>query len=116
MQATDKVIQPGINRFKWSSKANIDSFLGRSCRNSCYDLYNKLKIFKNNTEKIDNKCQDIASHSFLKIDKKKSYFIEDFQEEQFNHQKSVKDKLTKIFNEIFVILCESYEYFTYGRK
>jgi dynein heavy chain len=23
LQATDKVIQPGISRFKWSSKANI---------------------------------------------------------------------------------------------
>ena len=49
LQATDKVIQPGINRYKWSSKTNVDSFLGRSCRGSCHDLYNKLKEFKQNT-------------------------------------------------------------------
>lgn len=48
LQATDKVIQPGISRFKWSSKANVDSFLGRSCRASCHDLFNKLKGFKAN--------------------------------------------------------------------
>ena len=56
LQATDKVIQPGISRFKWSSKANVDSFLGRSCRASCHDLFNKLKGFKANCEKINTKC------------------------------------------------------------
>jgi len=35
LAATDKVIQPGISRFKWSSKSNVDSFLGRSCKGSC---------------------------------------------------------------------------------
>lgn len=49
LAATDKVIQPGISRFKWSSKTNIDSFLGRSCRTSCHELYHKLKVFKANT-------------------------------------------------------------------
>lgn len=116
LQATDKVIQPGISRFKWSSKTNIDSFLGRSCRTSCHELYHKLKVFKANTEKIDNKCSDIASYSFLKIDKKKPYLIEDFEEEQQQHQKFVKERLTKILGEIFAILSESYEFFTYGRK
>lgn len=43
LQATDKIIQPGITRFKWSSKSNVDSFLGRTCRGVCSDLYNKLK-------------------------------------------------------------------------
>lgn len=57
LQATDKIIQPGITRFKWSSKSNVDSFLGRNCRGSCSDLYNKLKEFKANTEKIELKCQ-----------------------------------------------------------
>lgn len=57
LQATDKIIQPGITRFKWSSKSNVDSFLNRSCRTSCQDLYNKLKAFKTNTEKIEGKCQ-----------------------------------------------------------
>ena len=52
----------------------------------------------------------------MKIDKKKPYLIEDFEEEQQVHQKIVKEKLTKILNEIFTILCESYEFFTYGRK
>ena len=50
LQATDKVIQPGITRFKWSSKSNVDSFLGRTCRGVCNDLYHKLKEFKSNTE------------------------------------------------------------------
>jgi dynein heavy chain len=49
LQATDKIIQPGISRYKWSSKTNVDSFLGRSCRGSCSELYNKLKEFKANT-------------------------------------------------------------------
>jgi dynein heavy chain len=76
LQATDKIIQPGITRFKWSSKSNVDSFLGRTCRGVCSDLYNKLKEFKANTEKIEQKCQEIASKIFLKINKKKSYEID----------------------------------------
>lgn len=35
LEATDKVIQPGIARYKWSSKNNVDSFLSRSCKMSC---------------------------------------------------------------------------------
>ena len=93
LQATDKIIQPGISRFKWSSKSNVDSFLNRSCRNSCQDLYNKLKAFKGNTEKIEGKCQEIASKLFLTINKKRSYLITEFEEEQETHQKSLKLKL-----------------------
>ena len=52
LAATDKIIQPGISRFKWSSRSNIESFLGRGCRITCSDLFGKLKAFKANTEKI----------------------------------------------------------------
>ena len=75
LEATDKIIQPGITRFKWSSKSNVDSFLGRSCKGSCAELYNKLKMFKANTEKIGLKCQEIASKMFININKKKPYLV-----------------------------------------
>lgn len=108
LQATDKIIQPGITRFKWSSKSNVDSFLGRTCRGVCSDLYHKLKEFKSNTEKIEAKCQEIASKLFLKINKKKSYEISEFSDEQKEHREDIKDKLKKILIEITEILCHSY--------
>lgn len=80
LQAANRIIQPGITRFKWSSKANVDSFLSRTCRGICSDLYNKLKEFKANTDRIDQKCQEIASKLFLKINKKHSYQIEEFSD------------------------------------
>lgn len=116
LQAANKIIQPGITRFKWSSKANVDSFLGRTCRGVCSDLYNKLKEFKTNTEKIEQKCQEIASKLFLKINKKHSYQIDEFYEEQRDHRHDIKDKLEKILKEISDILSHSYELFANGRK
>lgn len=116
LQSTDKVIHPGINRYKWSSKTNVDSFLGRSCRGSCHDLYNKLKEFKSNTEKIDQKCQEIANKQFLSINKKKSYLIAEFEEEQEKHRKEIKVKLNDILREICEILANSYELFANGRR
>ncbi len=79
LQATDRIIQPGISRYKWSSKTSVDSFLGRSCRGSCLDLFNKLKEFKGNMEKINSKCNEISLKSFLNINKKRSYLITEFQ-------------------------------------
>lgn len=116
MQATNKIIQPGITRFKWSSKSNVDSFLGRNCRGSCLDLFNKLKEFKANTEKIELKCQEIASKLFLKISKKRSYEISEFFEEQRVHRDDIRDKLKKILGDITEILLQSYELFAGGRK
>jgi dynein heavy chain, axonemal len=116
LQTTNKVIQPGITRFKWSSKANVDSFLGRTCRGICSDLYNKLKEFKANTDKIEQKCQEIASKLFLKINKKHSYQIGEFYDEQKEHREDIKQKLQTILKEITDILCRSYELFTNGRK
>jgi dynein heavy chain len=82
--------------------------LGRTCRGVCSDLYHKLKEFKSNTEKIDLKCQEIASKLFLKINKKKSYEISEFYDEQKEHREDIKDKLKKILTEITEILCQSY--------
>lgn len=100
LAATDKVIQPGISRFKWSSKSNIESFLGRSCRGTCHDLFTKLKGFKTNKQKIESKCAEIASSLFLNIDKKRSYLVSEFEEEQEIHRLKVKDKLTQILKDI----------------
>lgn len=49
---TEKVIQPGLLKLKWSSKGILETFV-RECRRSCNEIYNKLKMFKNNTEKIE---------------------------------------------------------------
>ncbi len=49
---TEKVIHPGLHKLKWSSKGILEIFV-RECRKSCNEIYNKLKMFKQNTEKID---------------------------------------------------------------
>lgn len=116
LEATDKIIQPGISRFKWSSKTNVDSFLSRSCKGSCFELYNKLKMFKGNTEKIDAKCAEIASKLLININKKKAYLVGEFQHEQERHRKDVLQKLKSIFEEIFAILCATYEPFVTCRR
>lgn len=53
---------------------------------------------------------------FLKINKKKSYEIDEFYEEQKSHREEIKEKLQIILNEITDILCHSYELFANGRK
>ncbi len=73
LEETNRVIDPGITRLRWSSKSSTDAFLSRACRNSCQELFSKLKMFKANTKRINKKCADLASFSFLKINKKKVY-------------------------------------------
>lgn len=71
---TEKVIQPGLLKLKWSSKGILETFV-RECRRSCNEIYNKLKMFKSNTEKIEQKCSEITSRILIKIDKKRTIEI-----------------------------------------
>ena len=94
----------------------MDSFLGRSCKGSCAELYNKLRMFKANSEKIDGKCQEIASKMFISINKKKPYLVSEFEHEQSRHRQDVVSKLQGIFEDIYGILSLTYEPFVAGRR
>jgi len=52
LEITEKVIYPGLHKLKWSSKGILETFV-RDCRRSCNELFSKLRMFKNNTEKIE---------------------------------------------------------------
>jgi dynein heavy chain len=73
-------------------------------------------MFKTNTEKIDAKCVEIASKLLININKKKAYLISEFQQEQERHRRDVLQKLKSIFEEIFNILCATYEPFVNCRR
>ena len=73
-------------------------------------------MFKSNTEKIDAKCAEIASKLLININKKKAYLVGEFQHEQERHRKDVLQKLKGIFEEIFSILCTTYEPFVTCRR
>lgn len=106
----DRQIHPGLARLKWSSKGILENF-ARDSRRSCNELFNKLKVFKQNTEKIDQKCQDIANQLLIKIDRKKAIEIKAFEEEQERHRREKYNKLKGGFEEIKKILSETYETF-----
>ena len=72
--ANEKDINPGLGKLKWSSKGILEGFV-RHCRRVAEEIYKKLKMFKNNTEKIEVKCNEIQSRILIKIDKKKNMEI-----------------------------------------
>ena len=59
LELTEKVINPGLNKLKWSSKGVLENFV-RNSRKQCEDLQSKLQMFKANTQKIFDKCQEIS--------------------------------------------------------
>lgn len=65
-------------------------------------------MFKANTEKIEMKCEEIASKLLISINKKKAYNVSEFQQEQEKHRKEVLIKLKSILEDIFNILNATY--------
>jgi len=52
MDLVDSQIRPGLLKLKWSSKGILEKFVFES-RKVCIEMYNKLKMFKQNTERIE---------------------------------------------------------------
>lgn len=51
LEEINMVINPGLQKFKWSSKNILEGFV-RDCRRNCKDLLDILKMYKNNRIKI----------------------------------------------------------------
>lgn len=99
MEQTEKVIAPGLNKLKWSSKTILENFV-RDVRKSCSELSHKLQIFKTNTMKIYQKCLEISQIPLILIDKKVEYDIKFFMEEQDRHRVLCQAKMIKLLEDI----------------
>ena len=108
------MIAPGLTKLKWSSKTILENFV-RDVRKGCHDLSNKLSVFRSNSQKISQKCQEISQIQLIYIDKKIEYDISFFMTEQEKHRKIMQEKFVSLLNEIKQILSESYEYFLFQR-
>jgi dynein heavy chain len=51
LEETKLVINPGLMKLKWSSKGILEGFV-RECRRKCKEIYEILKMYKNNSIKI----------------------------------------------------------------
>ena len=65
---------------KWSTKYVLEDFV-RVCRGSCAELYRMLMMYKNNKLKIVGKCKEISLINFIKLDKKRVYVVQEFEDE-----------------------------------
>jgi len=52
IDANEKDINPGLSKIKWSTKGVLEGFV-KLIRKIAEEIYKKLKMFKNNTEKIE---------------------------------------------------------------
>lgn len=114
LEQCEKVIAPGLTKLKWSSKTILENFV-RDARKSCHELSHKLSVFRTNSSKIFQKCQEISSIQLIQIDKKIEYDISFFMTEQEKHRKVMQEKFVYLLNDIKHILTESYEYFLFQR-
>ncbi len=55
MKNVKRQIKLGRKKLKWSNKGILENFV-RDCRRLCNEIYQKLKMFKTNTERIEIKC------------------------------------------------------------
>ena len=118
LEMTEKVINTGVSvgnkKLKWSSKMALEGFV-RDCRRSCAELSNKITVFKNNMQKISDKCQEISSKILISINKKTVYELRTFEDEQEKHKKVLSTRLKSLLEEIRGTLCDTYEYFVFQR-
>lgn len=108
-------VASGVKKLKWNSKGTLESFV-RESRRSCAELSSKIAMFKNNFQKIYDKCHDVSSKILIKIDTKKVYEIRQFEEEQERHKKDLAGKLRNALEDIRKTLCETYENFVFQRN
>lgn len=103
-------ISHGLQKIKWSSKGIIEGFV-RDCRKACAELYGTLLMFKDNTEKIDQKCLEVSQKILIKNDKKSSIELHKYEEIQEKHRNDMKNRLKNSYEEIKSVLEDTYEPF-----
>ena len=88
----DSKYNPGISKLLWSSKGIVEYFV-RDCAKFAGQIQKVVDTFKQSVQSIKNCCATIASTLLVKIQRKHTYPMEEFEKVQSDHRVVVRQKL-----------------------
>lgn len=105
--ALEMQISPGIRKFNWTSTAD---FFVNSVRKDCKMVYEQVKKFQNNVQKIQSEFDKIGRTTLANVEKN-LYNLPDFVTQQENALKQKEGEFTAAFNRVSREVMDTYELF-----
>ncbi|KAJ9437970.1 Dynein-1-beta heavy chain [Diplonema papillatum] len=106
----DSKYNPGISKLLWSSKGIVEYFV-RDCTKYAAQVQKVVDTFKRSVLAVRASCQTIASTLLVKIQKKYTYLIDEFERVQAEHRVAVRAKLKQTHEQIVETLNVVFEDF-----
>jgi dynein heavy chain len=100
---TPKVYGQGLTKQTWGSQGVVEYFV-KECRIQADKVQQVVDKFKFGVQFISHHCRVIADTLVVSIEKKKVYFVDDFEDKQQSYQTLIKQKLQKAHAEIREVL------------
>ena len=83
----------------------------KDCRKYCRDVYQTVRTFKANNAQINRNCLSMSSELLVKIQRKRVYDDDEFEQEQAAHREEIQAMLERSHQEITEVLLKSKEIF-----
>jgi dynein heavy chain len=110
IKTLDKKIHPGLSKLTWASKDRSDFFLAE-CRKSAAQVQQVVDSYKDTNQAIRKHCRSVSEMLLVRIDGKRVYENDQFENDQEKHRQSVTEKLKIIHEKIVRDMKRTYEVF-----
>eukprot|EP00756_Hemistasia_phaeocysticola_P025139 Hpha_TRINITY_DN15989_c0_g2::TRINITY_DN15989_c0_g2_i1::g.72379::m.72379/K10408/DNAH; dynein heavy chain, axonemal len=97
--ALDVKYNPGMTKMLWSSKGIVEYFV-RECTKCSNEVQENVDHYKESVRKIHEYCKRIATTLLVKIERKHTYRMDEFESVQRKHREEVRDTLRNLHGSI----------------
>ena len=108
IRSLDKKIRPGMTKLTWASEGILDYFVN-DCRVHAQKVRIMIDNYKASNRSIGANCRKMSEMLLVRLDGKRVYEENEFEEEQHRHRDCVQQKLQQIHNEIVLTMQKTYE-------
>ena len=107
-------LKPGWTKvIDWNKKQIVDTTI-KDWRRQCTECLEKVFLYKNNTERLYQKCDELSEIHLLKLNRKHVYEIDEFEKMQNEHLEYANPQLQGICDEMMQIIMSTYDIFNSG--
>ena len=109
-RSLDKKIRPGLTKLTWATQGNLDQFVG-DCRAHAMKVSKVIEDYKSSNRKVGKHCKEISEMLMVKLDGKRIFEGEEFQQEQAHHRGIVMGRIQEIHKEVVLKMKKTSEVF-----
>lgn len=110
IKSLDRKINPGLSKLTWASKGISDYFVAE-CRQHAARVQVVVDSYKDTNQVIRKHCRSVSETLLVRIDGKRIYENNEFENDQQRHRQLVTEKLKKTHERIVVDMKRTYEVF-----